>query len=197
MELFQIMRSAREQLKPHWAMATLVCIIYGVLVGLPSELNTYGELLSILLAGPLQLGMYIYFLNIEKQQKASVENLLEGFKPLAKVLLVYLIITLGTVLGLILLIIPGIILALGLSMTFYILAEQPDYTVEEALRKSWELSDGYKWELFLLHLRFIPWYFLGFLFLVVGIFLVMPWHQLTIAKYYSYLQTQKQKYPIL
>ncbi|MGB0829031.1 MAG: hypothetical protein ACPG7A_04635, partial [Flavobacteriaceae bacterium] len=68
MELLKLMRTAREQLKPFWVMASLVCIIYGVLVGLPSELNTYGELLSFLLAGPLQLGMCIYFLNIVKQQ---------------------------------------------------------------------------------------------------------------------------------
>ncbi len=192
MELLKLMRTAREQLKPFWLMASLVCIIYGVLVGLPSELNTYGELLSFLLAGPLQLGMCIYFLNIVKQQTPSIENLLEGFKPLAKVLLAYLIITIGTVLGLLLLIIPGIILALGLSMTFYLLAENPEFTVEEVLKKSWELTDGYKGELFFLHLRFIPWYFLGLLFFVVGVFLVMPWHQLTLAHYYVHLKVQKQ-----
>lgn len=191
MELLKIMRTAREQLKPFWLMASLVCIIYGVLVGLPSELNTYGELLSFLLAGPLQLGMCIYFLNIVKQQTPSVENLIDGFKPLAKVLLAYLIITLGTLLGLILLIIPGIIISLGLSMTFYILAEYPEYSVEEALKKSWELTDGYKGELFILHLRFIPWYLLGLLFFVVGVFIVMPWHQLTIANYYNYLKQQQ------
>ncbi len=192
MELLKLMRTAREQLKPFWLMASLVCIIYGVLVGLPSELNTYGELLSFLLAGPLQLGMCIYFLNIVKQQTPSIENLLEGFKPLAKVLLAYLIITIGTVLGLLLLIIPGIILALGLSMTFYLLAENPEFSVEEVLKKSWELTDGYKGELFFLHLRFIPWYFLGLLFFVVGVFLVMPWHQLTLAHYYVHLKVQKQ-----
>ncbi len=191
MELLKLMRTAREQLKPFWLMASLVCIIYGVLVGLPSELNTYGELLSFLLAGPLQLGMCIYFLNIVKQQTPSVENLIDGFKPLAKVLLAYLIITLGTLLGLILLIIPGIIISLGLSMTFYILAEYPEYSVEEALKKSWELTDGYKGELFILHLRFIPWYLLGLLFFVVGVFIVMPWHQLTIANYYNYLKQQQ------
>ena len=191
MELLKLMRTAREQLKPFWLMASLVCIIYGVLVGLPSELNTYGELLSFLLAGPLQLGMCIYFLNIVKQQTPSVENLIDGFKPLAKVLLAYLIITIGTLLGLILLIIPGIIISLGLSMTFYILAEYPEYSVEEALKKSWELTDGYKGELFILHLRFIPWYLLGLLFFVVGVFIVMPWHQLTIANYYNYLKQQQ------
>lgn len=191
MELLELMRSSRDQLKPYWLMASLVCIIYGVLVGLPSELNTYGELLSFLLAGPLQLGMCIYFLNIVKQQTPSVENLIDGFKPLAKVLLAYLIITIGTLLGLILLIIPGIIISLGLSMTFYILAEYPEYSVEEVLKKSWELTDGYKGELFILHLRFIPWYLLGLLFFVVGVFIVMPWHQLTIANYYNYLKQQQ------
>jgi hypothetical protein len=34
-------------------------------------------------------------------------------------------------------------------------------------------------------LRFIPWYLLGLLFFVVGIFIVVPWHNLAIANYYQ------------
>jgi uncharacterized membrane protein len=108
-------------------------------------------------------------------------------------LLIYLIISVATILGLILLIIPGFIIALGFSMTFYLIAENPELSVEDALKESWALTDGYKWELFELHLRFIPWYILGVICLVVGIFVVMPWHYLTIANYYDYLKGQQHK----
>lgn len=193
MNLLDLMRESREKLKPHWLTAVLISVIYGVLVGVPSELNAYGEILSLLLAGPLQLGMSIYFLNIVYNQPATIENLIEGFKPLLRVLLVYLIISITTLFGILLLIVPGIIIALGLSMSYYILIEKPELTIEEVLKESWRLTDGYKLELIVLHLRFIPWYLLGLLCIFVGIFVVLPWHQLTLANYYKYLKEQQSQ----
>ena len=191
MNLLNLMRESRAKLSPHWVIASLVCVLYGLLVGVPSGLNTYGELLSFLLAGPLQLGLAIYFLNILNDRPASIENLIEGFKPLLKVILIYIIISIAIAIGIVLLIIPGIIIALGLSMTYYILVENPELSIEESLKESWRLTNGYKMELFVLHLRFIPWYLLGLLCFGIGIFVVMPWHQLTLANYYNYLKQQQ------
>ena len=191
MNLLNLMRESRSKLSPHWVIASLVCILYGLLVGVPSGLNTYGELLSFLLAGPLQLGIAIYFLNILNDRPASIENLIEGFKPLLKVILIYIVISIATAIGIVLLIIPGIIIALGFSMTYYILVENPELSIEESLKESWRLTNGYKMELFVLHLRFIPWYLLGLLCFGIGIFVVMPWHQLTLANYYNYLKQQQ------
>jgi uncharacterized membrane protein len=73
-------------------------------------------------------------------------------------------------------------------MTYYILVENPEFSIEKSLKESWRLTNGYKMELFVLHLRFIPWYLLGLLCFGIGIFVVMPWHQLTQANYYSYLK---------
>ena len=191
MNLLNLMRESKSKLSPHWVIASLVCVLYGLLVGVPSRLNTYGELLSFLLAGPLQLGIAIYFLNILNDRPASIENLIEGFKPLLKVILIYIVISIATAIGIVLLIIPGIIIALGFSMTYYILVENPELSIEESLKESWRLTNGYKMELFVLHLRFIPWYLLGLLCFGIGIFVVMPWHQLTLANYYNYLKQQQ------
>ncbi len=188
MNLLNLMRESRAKLIPHWVIASLVCSLYGLLVGVPSVLNSYGELLSFLLAGPLQLGIAIYFLNILNDRPASIEDLIEGFKPLLKVILIYIVISIATSIGILLLIVPGIIIALGLSMTYYILVENPEFSIEKSLKESWRLTNGYKMELFVLHLRFIPWYLLGLLCFGIGIFVVMPWHQLTQANYYSYLK---------
>ena len=191
MNLLNLMRESKSKLSPHWVIASLVCVLYGLLVGVPSGLNTYGELLSFLLAGPLQLGIAIYFLNILNDRPASIENLIEGFKPLLKVILIYIIISIVIAIGIVLLIIPGVIIALGLSMTYYILVENPELSIEESLKESWRLTNGYKMELFVLHLRFISWYLLGLLCFGIGIFVVMPWHQLTLANYYNYLKQQQ------
>lgn len=193
MDLFALMRKARSVLNPHWGLAVLVCFLYAVIVGGPSKLNTYGEVLTLLLAGPMQLGLNIYFLKIANQQQHGIENFIEGFKPLLNVLLVYFSIVILTMVGLLLFIVPGFIIAIGLSMTYFIMAEHPEIAFTDALQESWKLTDGHKWELFLLNLRFIPWYLLGLLCLIVGIFVVIPWHQTTLAMYYEHLKNQSAK----
>ena len=191
MDLLQLMQKARTLLAPHWVLSIGVCLVYGLAVAVPAELNSYGEMLSFLLAGPLQLGLCFFFLNLVRGQETRFELLFEGFKPLLTVLLSYAIITALTIVGLILLIVPGIIVALGFSMTYYVIADDPEITFQVALEQSWKLTDGYKMELLVLNLRFIPWYLLGLLCLIVGIFAVIPWHNTTLALYYEHLKEQQ------
>ena len=188
MDLVQLMRKARTLLEPHWILAIGVCLANAVIVAAPPELNSYGEIVSLLLAGPLQLGLCFFFLNLVKGKETRFELLFEGFKPLLTVLLAYAIITALTVIGLILLIVPGIVVALGFSMTYYVIAEDPEISFQTALEQSWKLTDGYKMELLELNLRFIPWYLLGLLCFIVGVFAVVPWHNTTLTLYYQYLK---------
>ena len=188
MDLIQLMRKARTLLEPHWILAIGVCLANAVMVAAPAELDNYGEIVSLLLAGPLQLGLCFFFLNLVKGKETRFELLFEGFKPLATVLLAYAIITTLTVVGLILLLVPGIVVALGFSMTYYIIAEDPEISFQTALEQSWKLTDGYKMELLELNLRFIPRYLLGLLCFIVGVFAVVPWHNTTLTLYYQYLK---------
>ncbi len=188
MDLIQLMRKARTLLEPHWILAIGVCLANAVMVAAPAELDSYGEIVSLLLAGPLQLGLCFFFLNLVKGKETRFELLFEGFKPLLTVLLAYAVITALTVIGLILLIVPGIVLALGFSMTYYVIAEDPEISFQTALEQSWKLTDGYKMELLELNLRFIPWYLLGLLCFIVGVFAVVPWHNTTLTLYYQYLK---------
>ena len=191
MDLLQLMQKARTLLAPHWVLSIGVCLVYGLAVAVPAELNSYGEMLSFLLAGPLQLGLCFFFLNLVRGEETRFELLFEGFKPLLTVLLSYAIIATLTIVGLILLIVPGIIVALGFSMTYYVIADDPEITFQVALEQSWKLTDGYKMELLVLNLRFIPWYLLGLLCLIVGVFAVIPWHNTTLALYYEHLKEQQ------
>ena len=193
MDLMQLMRKARTLLEPHWILSIGVCLVCGLIVALPSELNRYGEIVSFLLAGPLQLGLCFFFLNLIKGKETRFELLFEGFKPLVTVLLSYAIITVLTVVGMVLFVFPGIVVALGFSMTYYIIAEDPEISFQAALEQSWKLTDGYKMELLELNLRFIPWYLLGVLCLIVGVLAVIPWHNTTLALYYEDLK-ERQTY---
>ena len=191
MDLLQLMQKARTLLAPNWVLSIGVCLVYGLALAVPAELNSYGEMLSFLLAGPLQLGLCFFFLNLVRGEETRFELLFEGFKPLLTVLLCYAIIAALTAVGLILLIVPGIIVALGFSMTYYIIADDHEITFQVALEQSWKLTDGYKMELLVLNLRFIPWYILGFLCLIVGVFTVIPWHNTTLALYYEHLKEKQ------
>jgi len=185
MDLLQLMKKGRALLEPHLAISIGVCLFYGLVVAIPAELNSYGEMISFLLAGPLQLGMCFFFLNLVRGEEARFELLFEGFKTLLTILFSYAIITVLTLLGLVLLIVPGIIVVLGFSMTYYIIADDPKISFQAALEQSWKLTDGNKMELLELNLRFIPWYILGLLFFIVGVFVVIPWHNSTLALYYD------------
>ena len=189
----QLMRKARTLLEPHWILSMAVCLVCGLIGALPSELNRYGEIVSFLLAGPLQLGLCFFFLNLIKGKETRFELLFEGFKPLVTVLLSYAIITVLTLVGMVLLVFPGIVVALGFSMTYYIIAEDPEISFQAALEQSWKLTDGYKMELLELNLRFIPWYLLGVLCLIVGVLAVIPWYNTTLALYYEDLK-ERQTY---
>lgn len=193
MDRLYLMREARSILQPYWLISVGVCLVYAIVLGVPPELNTYGEWLSLLLAGPLNLGLCMYFLKISNSESPGIENIINGFQPLLQVLLLYFVSSLLIVLGLLLFILPGIVLSMGFSMSYYIMAEQQDITFVEALQKSWDLTQDHKMDLFLLNIRFIPWYVLGLLCLVVGVFVVIPWHQTTLALVYKELKAKKLK----
>ena len=193
MDRLYLMREARSILQPYWLISVGVCLVYAIVLGVPPELNTYGEWLSLLLAGPLNLGLCMYFLKISNSESPGIENIINGFQPLLQVLLLYFVSSLLIVLGLLLFILPGIVLSMGFSMSYYIMAEQQDITFVEALQKSWDLTQDHKMDLFLLNIRFIPWYLLGLLSLVVGVFVVIPWHQTTLALVYKELKAKKLK----
>ena len=89
-----------------------------------------------------------------------------------------------TFLWMLLFIIPGIIAAYGYSMANFILAENPDLSPREAIKRSKELMDGHKFELFRLWLSFIGWDILTVLTLGVLSIWVGPWKQAATAAFY-------------
>ena len=79
MDLMQLMRKARTLLEPHWILSIGVCLVCGLMVAIPSELNRYGEIVSFLLAGPLQLGLCFFFLkNTVWGQNTYLESHMKG-----------------------------------------------------------------------------------------------------------------------
>lgn len=84
-----------------------------------------------------------------------------------------------------LLIIPGIIKSYEYRMIPYLLAENPNMNPDRAFELSRIMTDGEKFEIFVLDLSFIGWYMLGALFFGIGGIFVNPYVDITNAELYD------------
>lgn len=121
-------------------------------------------------------------------EEPKFKDLFSYFNIFFKSLGLFVLIGIITLLGTIFLIIPGIIVALMYSQTFYILAEDPSKGIFECLEESSRLMSGHKWDFFVLELSFIGWWLLAGLTLGIGSLWVNPYQQVTEANFYLQLK---------
>ena len=85
--------------------------------------------------------------------------------------------------------IPGIVKSYAYSMVPYIIYENPNLTAKQAIALSCKLTDGYKWDLFILDLSFIGWNLLSAITGgILGILYVYPYMGVTHATVYEHLK---------
>jgi uncharacterized membrane protein len=186
-----LMRTGRESLKGNWGLAILTFFIYGLLTAAPGSVGSHGSILTLgstlilLIGGPLALGASIFSLSISRGKEARLEQIFQGFNNFSTALVAYLLMALYVLLWTLLLIIPGIIAALGYSMTFYIIADDPLIKPQDALAKSKTMMNGYKLKLFYLDLRFLLLGLLCILTLGIGFLWLVPYFHVTMAKFYD------------
>ena len=101
----------------------------------------------------------------------------------------------GLVIGLasILLIIPGIIFAIGLSFYQEVYVDNEELTSREVMRKTWDITNGHKAELFVLGLSFIGWMFLTGLTLGILMIWLFPYMNMTFMYAYEELSGGAKK----
>ena len=146
------------------------------------------SLLNILLI-PFEVAFYGFFLNHLRGFSPDWKSVYkEGFDRYWDYLLV------GFVTGLIIgvwflfLIVPGIIAALSYSQVYYVLHDNPQVGCKRAREISSALTDGCKWDLFVLELSFIGWWLLVALTAGIAFIYVWPYYQTTKAMYYENLK---------
>ncbi|NFD78296.1 DUF975 family protein [Clostridium botulinum] len=104
------------------------------------------------------------------------------------VLVTMLLRSIYTFLWTLLLVIPGVIKGYAYSMVPYILADNPSIGAERAIQLSNRMTDGEKWDMFVLDLSFLGWYILGMLALGIGVIFVNPYVDSTKAELYLILR---------
>ncbi len=180
-----LMKEARETLAGKWGLAVGGYFLYmfiAIVAGSPEDI---GPVLSLVISGPMLLGMSIFSLALARKQEASIHQLFVGFDDFLRTLVAYLLMCLFILLWALLLIIPGIIAALSYSQTFFILAEDKSIKPRDAIKKSKDMMYGNKKKLFYLSLRFFGWFLLGILSMGIGFLWIMPYFQVTMAKFFD------------
>jgi len=161
-----------------------------ILVQAPTAIwpqNIAISLVTFILSAYVQIGLALFCLEIYNGKEIDfgiIFSRFNGIKPIV-FMGVYVIIIL---LGLVLLIIPGIILGLMYSQVFYILAENPQVGLIEAFNKSERMMKKNKGQLFSLNLEFLFYIILGvFTFFIWWIWL-LPRYSVAIAGFYEELK---------
>jgi uncharacterized membrane protein len=113
------------------------------------------------------------------------------YKPIVSYILASIINGIIVVLGLILLIIPGIILAIRLQYTTYLIVDK-NLGPLEAIKKSWKITRGNTWNLFFLGIILGLINILGVLCLLVGLFITVPLGMLATTFVYRKLLLQSE-----
>lgn len=159
-------------------------------IELPYLLSKSMEILGFLLGGVMMFGVSRITLSVIKKEDTKITDLFSGLSIYLKLLGLYVILTVLTIIGLNAFIIPGIVISLMFSQAFYILAENEDESVINCLAKSEKMMRGHKMELFYIELSFIGWVIAIILTAGIAFIWLEPYMQMTFANYYLKLKEE-------
>lgn len=180
--------------KKCWGTLAAAELIMSIILGACAGLNRFyiGWIGSLLLGGALTLGASFMALSVTDGKSIKVDNIFGGFKQFGSSLVLNILISIFTFLWSLLLIVPGIIMSLAYSMSYFVLLDNPELSPDAARKKSIELMKGYKWKLFCLKFSFIGWYLLSILTLGILFFWVNPYERAAEAEFYRNIVGQKE-----
>lgn len=179
----EIMSRAKDRMSGNWGMAILTSIVYGIITGIVGSLGV-----GVLIMGHFSVGMAIWSLNLIRNNNHQIENLFDGFKNFVTPLVAMILNVVIVFIGFLLLFIPGIIAGLGLSMTYYIIADQPKIDPIEAIKQSWEMMKGNKTRFFVLGLYLFLLGIACIFTLGIGFFFLIPYAHVATAEFYQDLK---------
>ena len=185
--------------KPLIIIGLAIAVIEGIAMGLDSIFGTthaatmelfgqtttynYGGYITDIVgiftgiaSSALTVAYAYYVLSFIRGKKLEVKDVLDFMKKHWLVaFLVSLVVGLIIIGCSILLVIPGIIAAIGLMFYQEVCADNPEMKVMEIVKKSWAITKGHKMELFVLGLSFIGWGLLACLTFGILYIWLMPY----------------------
>ena len=149
--------------------------------------------LVTLIIGIINAGYIKYILNFIRTDKFDTNSIINTIKEKwLDILIANILTTIIIFACTLLLIIPGIIMALAYSFVTYLVIDT-DTKGSDALKKSREMMKGYKFDYFIFGLSFIGWFLL--VIPTIGLILIwlVPYYVVANALYYENLKEKALK----
>lgn len=171
------------------AIPTIVVLIFFLVA------TSIIAIIQLLAGGAAEIGICKYNISMmDNPDDARFSNMFKGFDVFGKALGLRFWQLLLILLWTLLFVFPGIIAAYRYSMAPYIMADNPDISIRDAVRQSKQMMHGNKWRLFCLHFSFAGWILLGILTLGIGYVFLAPYINAASAAFY--LEVSGQSYRI-
>ena len=180
-----------RHMKKYFLKLFLIAII-GSIIGLPSELDQFvassvlgvlGFIYGIFVVAPTEYGVSFACLKAARSDKLEIQDMFEAFHNYWNAVLANILVLGLIIIGLFLLIIPGIIFGCKLAFTPYLIVDRK-MEVIEAIKESWRMTNGHAWTIFFIGLLSIVIIIGGLLFFVVGVIPALMWILVTQASLY-------------
>ena len=149
----------------------------------PFTTGLFSFIYSLLVLVPVGYGTSWVFLKAVRGDSFRVQDIFFAYQQFGNVLLANILVCLIVIAGFIMLIVPGIIFACRLAFVPYLVMDER-MEAAEAIRKSWEMTRGYSWTIFLTGFTSIFVFLGGLICFIVGIFPAMIWISLAFACIY-------------
>jgi uncharacterized membrane protein len=188
MENKDIMALARAHLRGNWDIMAATFLIYLVITGVLGAVPVFGWIGDLLIGGPLLVGLHILSLSLVRDRGIRAGQLFDGFADFLDGLAAYILMIVYIILWSLLFLIPGLIAALSYSMTYFVLADNPKMSGQEAIRRSKLIMKGNKWTLSCLAGRFTGWFLLGIITMGIGFIWIGPYFMASLAVFYDQIQ---------
>jgi uncharacterized membrane protein len=175
-------------------MQTMASEIDPDFIGLVSSAGMGLVGLLFWLVGAYMAGGFITLaLKAARGQPTAFGDLFSGGRYLGRFLVAGIVGGIAVSIGLVLCLVPGYIVAYGLSLAGFLMVDQ-DLSGVDALKRSWELTKGHKVNIFIFHLIGIAVAIAGELACLIGLYLVsLP--MTLIGATYMYLRIKGENPP--
>jgi uncharacterized membrane protein len=145
----------------------------------------------------IKYGEKYLFLTAMRDEYGDLKLLFDGFrKKYLNIILANLIVTALIGLGVVMLIIPGIIIACRLAFVPYLVMDK-DLEPMQAVERSWQLTKGHGWKVFWMAILSFFIAIAGLIVFIVGIIISIMWiHGAFATLYQSLLNENDDENPI-
>ena len=145
-----------------WKAILVVGLITGFAGGLTATMTDKNMATAIssiieLFMLPLQIGLVAFCIRFVRNEETNIDVIFDQYSNFMKILFTTILTTVLISIGFVLLIVPGIYLALSYSLVPYLLVERKDLSITEILSTSRKMMKGHKFDFFILGLSFFGW----------------------------------------